>query len=75
MASSEIDATTGMRRIPIAIPAASTLNTPTSRPRSWKWGVRNVRAKNPRTTVGMPASVSRAGLMMFRTRGRAYSLM
>ena len=75
MASSETDATTGMSRTPTAIPAARTLNTPTSMPMSWSRGVKNVRAKKPRTTVGIPASVSSAGLRMLRTRGRAYSLM
>ena len=30
-------------------------------------------AKNPSTIVGMPAIVSRIGLMMLRTRSEAYS--
>ena len=47
---------------PITSPAESTLKTPTPIPRSWRSGVKNVSAKNPKTTVGMPASVSSAGL-------------
>ena len=55
-------------------PAERTLNVPTSSPRSCRSGVKNVRAKKPKTTVGMPASTSSAGLRMLRTRGLAYSL-
>jgi hypothetical protein len=58
----------------MTIPALRTLNVPTSSPRSWRSGVKNVRAKKPNTTVGMPASTSSAGLRMPRTRGAAYSL-
>ena len=58
----------------MTMPAERTLNVPTSIPRSWRRGVKNVRAKKPNTTVGMPASTSSAGLRTLRTRGFAYSL-
>ena len=35
---------------------------PRPTPMSWRSGVKNVRAKKPKTTVGMPASTSSAGL-------------
>ena len=60
---------------PTTSPAERTLKTFTPVPRSWRSGVKNVSAKKPKTTVGMPAKVSSAGLRMLRTRGRAYSLM
>ena len=36
-------------------------------------GLMNVRAKKPRTTLGMPARISRIGLIVRRTFGVAYS--
>jgi len=75
-ASSLIDATSGRIMMPITSPADATLkistvlapNTPC------RSGVMNCSAKNPYTTVGMPASTSRMGLIVLRTFGLAYSL-
>ncbi len=49
------------------------LNVPTGR-KAWSTtGVKKVRAKNPNTTVGIPASTSSVGLSTLRTRVEAYS--
>ncbi len=42
-------------------------------PRSWRNGVSESMAKKPSTIVGMPASSSRIGLTVRRTRSCAYS--
>jgi hypothetical protein len=42
-------------------------------PAFWRNGVSESMAKNPRTIVGMPASSSRMGLTVRRTRSCAYS--
>ena len=42
-------------------------------PASWRNGVSESMAKNPSTIVGMPASSSRIGLTVRRTRSCAYS--
>ena len=62
---------------PMTRPADNALNTPGWSPighQSWTMGLITVSAKKPYTTVGIPARISRNGLMMRRVRGRAYSL-
>ena len=75
MASSETEATSGMVRMPTAMPAAIMLpllfSSPKKRPTTS--GAIQLRANTPSTTDGMPASTSRIGLSTVRTRGRAYS--
>ena len=61
------------------MPAAPALKMFGSSPRkpgqmAWSRGVMNENAKNPKATVGTPASTSRVGLSTLRTRGFAYSL-
>ncbi len=74
MASSAMEATSGTVRMPTPMPAAARLNCVAWLTKRWtSSGEMNVRAKNPRTTLGMPARTSRMGLRMRRTRGRAYS--
>ena len=73
-ASSEMDATRGMVRIPTPRPAASRLNCGESVKTFWtKSGEMMVRAKKPSTMLGMPARISRIGFSSRRTRGLAYS--
>ena len=56
------------------MPAASRLKPLALGKIAWTtFGLMNVRAKKPRTTLGMPARISRIGLTMPRTRGLAYS--
>ncbi len=56
------------------MPAAARLNTLASENSCWmKSGVITVSAKNPSTTLGIPASTSRIGLTVLRTFGVAYS--
>jgi len=75
-ASSLIELTSGMIRMPMTMPAEATLKISTvflpSSPCSR--GVIKPSAKNPNTTVGMPARISRVGLRMPRALGLAYSL-
>ena len=67
---------------PIPRPAARAMNgLPTAPPRKspgqsgWMISGRmKLTAKKPIATVGMPARISRVGLTILRTRGRAYSL-
>ena len=74
MASSATEATRGTERIPTPIPAAARLKVFASPKRGLiSDGVITVSAKNPSTTLGMPASTSRMGLTILRTRGEAYS--
>ncbi len=61
--------------IPTTMPAERALKMSTSIPMLRSSGVVNVRAKYPKTTVGMPASISRLGFSTARIRGRAYSAM
>ena len=79
MMSSESDEISGTIIMPMTRPAASADSDDTSRPSDSPVFLTNgatVRAaKNPSTTVGMPASISSMGLAMPRTRGEAYSAM
>ena len=70
-----MDATVGMIITPITRPAASTLNAPVGSSNHSRNTVAwtNCSAKNPYTTVGTPASISRSGLSTLRTFGFAYS--
>jgi len=73
-ASSEIEAMSGMIRMPTPRPAASMLNTVACGQTRWTMlGLMNVRAKKPRTTLGMLARISRIGFTKDRVRGEAYS--
>ncbi len=72
-ASSDTDATSGMERMPTAIPAVVRLKSPASKKRCTIEGEITEMAKNPRTTLGIPASTSRVGFSTLRTPGRAYS--
>ena len=74
MASSEMDATSGMMRTPTPMPEAS--SEPAAGPLKrvlTTLGAIHSRAKKPRTTLGIPARISKMGLSVRRTRGRAYS--
>ena len=74
IASSEIDAISGVIRNPTTIPPDSAEKVPMfALPRIGCriCGARKLMAKNPRTIVGMPAIVSRIGLTTVRTRGDA----
>jgi hypothetical protein len=74
MASSDTDATSGTVRIPTPIPAEARLKVPASSVSFCTIvGEMKLTQKNPRTTDGMPASTSRIGFSVRRTRGRAYS--
>ena len=69
MASSLIDATSGVMRMPTASPADAMFDSgaPVS---GWTmFGLIQVRAKKPRTTLGIEARISRIGLRRRRTRG------
>ena len=69
-----MEATRGMVRMPTPMPAASRLNCGASVQISCtSSGEITVRAKKPRTMLGMPARISRIGLRTRRTRGLAYS--
>ncbi len=60
--------------MPTAIAAAARLKPFAPGTSVWTIvGLMNVRAKKPRTTLGMPARISRIGLTVPRTRGLAYS--
>ena len=60
--------------MPTPMPAARRLNPFASVKIDWTTvGLIHVRAKKPRTTLGMPARISRIGLTMPRTRWLAYS--
>ena len=60
--------------MPTPSPAAARLNEFASSNRGLiSVGVSSVRAKNPRTTLGMPARTSRTGLTVLRNFGVAYS--
>ena len=73
-ASSEIEATRGMVRIPTPRPAARRLNCGESvKTFCTKSGEITVRAKKPSTMLGIPARISRIGFSKRRTRGLAYS--
>ena len=74
MASSEIDATSGITSTPTPIPAAS--SDPAAGPPKrvlTTLGAIHSRAKKPSTTLGMPARISKIGFSVRRTPGRAYS--
>ena len=75
IASSATEAIVGRTRKPMMMPAASALNwlTPMPRPSRRISGVKKVSAKKPKTIVGTPASVSRTGFTILRTRDGAYS--
>ena len=74
MASSLTDAISGMVRMPTPMPAAMRLNWLAPEKRFWtNSGEITLMAKNPRTTLGMPASTSMPGLSTRRTLGGAYS--
>ena len=73
IASSETEAMSGIVRTPTATAAAAKLKPLAPGTRAWMMvGLMNVRAKKPRTTLGMPARTSRTGLTTHRTRGLAY---
>ncbi len=73
MASSDTEATSGVVRIPTPIPAAAMLKTPAELNRCTICGLIHTRAKNPSTTLGIPARISRADLRSRRSRGLANS--
>ena len=59
-------------RMPTATPAAAMLKI--GAPNGWiRFGLMTVSAKNPSTTLGMEARISRIGLSQRRTRRLAYS--
>ncbi len=73
-ASSETVATRGVMRTPTARPATNMFESgaPVN---GWTIvGLSQVSAQNPRTTLGIEARISIAGLRILRTRGVAYSL-
>ena len=60
--------------MPTAMPAAARLYPEASVKIDWMIaGLMTVSAKNPSTTLGMPARISRIGLIVRRTLGVAYS--
>ena len=75
--SSDNDDTNGMIITPMTSPAASALWEATSSPRaapaSRTAGATTSAAKNPYTTVGIPARISRSGFAIERSRRLAYS--
>jgi hypothetical protein len=74
MASSAMEAMSGMIRIPTPTPATRRLNPAADvKTVCTTFGLMNVRAKKPRTTLGIPARISRMGLIVLRDRGLAYS--
>ena len=77
MASSDREDTRGMIMIPMTSPAASALSdataSPSDSPAPRMAGATVSAAKNPYTTVGMPASTSSIGLVTARTRSVEYS--
>ena len=76
IASSEIEAISGVISRPTTIPPDSAEKMPMlSEPSSGRrrCGAMKFRPKNPSTIVGTPAIVSRIGLTIVRTRGDAYS--
>ena len=63
-----------MVRMPTPMPAAAMLNCVASPLIRWTIsGERNVRAKKPSTTDGMPARISSIGFSSLRTPDGAYS--
>ena len=74
--SSDSDDTNGIIMMPMTRPADRALKTSMSgKILTRNTCVTNSRAKNPNTTVGMPASTSSVGLSTLRTRRLAYSDM
>ena len=74
IASSLTDATSGVTRKPTPMPAAARLNASASAQRFCTMlGPIHAIAKKPSTMLGMPASTSRIGFRIRRTRGFAYS--
>jgi hypothetical protein len=75
IASSETDAIRGVIRMPTAIPAAAMVKSGVWPEQSGSTivGLMTVSAKKPRTTLGIPASVSRIGFSVRRARLEAYS--
>jgi hypothetical protein len=74
IASSEIEAISGIVSTPTARPAENRLKSEADGLMPWTmFGLMNRRAKKPRTTLGMPASISRIGLIVRRARACAYS--
>ena len=74
IASSEIEAMSGVTSRPTTIPPDSAEKVPMfclPRIGMRTCGARKLMAKKPRTIVGMPAIVSRSGLTIVRTRGDA----
>ena len=72
MTSSDSDETNGMIMMPMTMPAASALSDEMPRP-IWSPVLRSMgatmsAAKNPYTTVGIPARISRIGLAVERNR-------
>ena len=75
MASSEMEAMMGMVMIATPRPAAIRVCWGVASQIRWMTsGATTVRAKNPITTLGTPASTSTRGFSTRRTRGEAYSL-
>ena len=76
MASSDNDDINGIIIIPITIPAANALSdatlSPTVSPQFLRKGASVRAAKNPYTTVGIPARTSRRGFAIFLNLGVAY---
>ena len=60
--------------IPTTIPGLIELNSPKPGIILLKIGVTKVKAKKPNTIVGIPANISRIGLMIRRVLSLAYSL-
>ena len=73
IASSATDATSGVVRIPTPIPAAARLKMPLVEQLLDQFGLITVRAKNPSTTLGIPASNSTMGFSRRRIGREAYS--
>ena len=74
MASSEMDATSGMVRKPTATPAAAMLKKLAPGAMGWmRFGVMKLMANRPSTTLGTLARTSRIGFSTRLTLGLAYS--
>src|SRR5690625_900506 len=74
IASSDKEAIIGIIIIPITNPGLKMLVDSRLGISSFNIGVINVKAKNPYTIVGIPASNSKTGLAIFLIQSEAYSL-
>src|SRR5699024_8929665 len=74
IASSDMEAIIGIIIIPMTIPGLRIFVGSSPGMISLKMGVTNVKAKKPYTIVGIPASTSNNGLIVFFTLSDAYSL-